>query len=520
MISSQFFAIDVTSEIRSLCDAQLRGTWQMPAELVRCAVRTGAVRISIARRWGGFTVSWKGGPLPPSTLPALAVALDDTAESRVRQRAIAELESSGMEALLWAGGVAGARLEIESVENGRRVGLSRRAGRAPRLRRAAQPALPDEVVVRWGCSKLDRRRAELWLHMACRFSGAEITVNGRPVPRGFSEGLYRTRIEEPVRCTIGLTGRGEEPVLWLLREGIVAARAVLPGYPSFEAAVELGSVVSGPAASSDLRRAVVPFVRELCERAVGMMIEVAGRPGGLSGAHGQRLVALLLRAARLDLRAREIRSLPLLATLSGGGEPFSLARLEKMAARGGGRLFVVEPGDGGDGLMADVAATVVASPEVRSLLTELTGIRFHQPPRQRLGWRRRLADVARAGGRRAVARCRGILAPRVVPEAALSGGERRLLALLRAALAPRTVELGGGGGLRRTSSGLVLPRRDPAVIAAVALVGEDPTWMYPLVLALQLGLPAFGSLQKDWRAGCGAVPLQVGRRNRPTCRCL
>ncbi len=131
---NEFFAIDVASEIRSLCDAQLRGTWQMPAELVRCAIRSGAAKVAIASRRRGFTVSWKGGPLRLSTLDNLAVALDDTADSGVRQQAIADLESSGAEALLWAGGVAGARLDIKSVANGQRVTFSRRAGRPPRLR--------------------------------------------------------------------------------------------------------------------------------------------------------------------------------------------------------------------------------------------------------------------------------------------------------------------------------------------------------------------------------------------------
>lgn len=507
MIDSQFFAIDVASEIRSLCDSQLRGTWQMPAELVRCAIRSGAAQVSIANQRRGFVVSWKGGALRPTTLADLSVALDDNADPGVRQQAIADLESSGDEALLWAGGVAGARLEIDSMANGQNVRFLRRGGRPPRLHQATKPSPTDEVVVRWGSSNLDRRRAELWLHMACRFSDAKITINGRPAPRGFSGGIYRTRIEGPPPCTIGLTGRGEEPVLWLLREGIVAARAVLPGYPPFEAAVELGSVVSGPAASTDLRRAVVPFVPELCERAVGMMIEVAGRPGGLSGPFGQRLVVLLLRSARRDLRAHEIHTLPLFATLSGDEKRLSLARLEGMAARGEGRLFAVEPGDGGEGLLADGAATIVASPEVRSLLTELAGFRCHQPPRQRLGWRRKLADGFRAQGRRAVERCRGAVAPRVVPEATLSAGERRLLALLRAALSPRSVELGGGGVLCRTSSGLVLPRFDPAVVAAAARVEEDPAWLYPLVLALRLGPPAFGSLQKDWRKQAGIRPV-------------
>ncbi len=499
MTETQFFAIDVGSEIRNLCDAQLRGTWQMPAELVRFAVRCGAPKVSVTGGWRGYTVRWQGGPIVRATIERLALALDDSVGAATRQQAIADLESTGAEALLWAGGAAGARLRIDGAAGGRRLRLVRSAGRVPRLVFSDQTAPTDEVVLRWGCSRLDRRRADLWLGMACRFASADVTLDGRPVPRGFAGGLYRMRLDEPVPCTLGLTRRGEEPVLWLLRDGVVAARAVLPGYPPFEAAVELGGVAPHAASSSDLRRAVMPFVSDLCDRAVEMMIQVAGRPTGLIGPDGQRVLVVLLRAARRGLRAHEIRSLPLLQTLREGDELLSLDRLATLAQGWSGRLFAVEPGGGAGGLPADCGSTVVASPEVRNLLVELTDIRLQTPPRRRSGPVRRLAEGARATARRAIERARGMTGNRILPVDALSDGERRLLALLGAALSPRTVAIGGGAHLRRTSRGFVLPRFDPAVANAARVVGDDPAWAYPLILALQIGEPPPESLRANWK---------------------
>ena len=40
--------IDVESELRKLTQAQLQGPWQLPAELVRAAVRQGAATPSLA----------------------------------------------------------------------------------------------------------------------------------------------------------------------------------------------------------------------------------------------------------------------------------------------------------------------------------------------------------------------------------------------------------------------------------------------------------------------------------------
>ena len=505
MTDRTLFAIDVASEIRSLCDAQLRGTWQMPAELVRYAVRLGAREVSVAGAIRGSSISWRGGPIDISTLEDLATALDETADAGRRQRSIADLERSGAEALLWAGGLPGASLTIEDVADGRHRRFRRRAGRRPSLQHSRSSAPRDAVVVRWSCAKLDGRRAMRWLRLACRFSDLEITLDGRPAARGFSEGLYRTRLRDPLPCTLGLTRRGDDPVLWLLRDGIVAARAV----------------VAGTASSSELRRAVRPYVQELCERAVDMMIEVAGRARADSRGEGQRLVTLLLASAKRGIRAAEIRSLPLIPTLRGRERPVSVAQLEEVAAKRGGWLYAVEPGAEADRVVADSTSIIVASPEVRRLLTEVTGVRLQTPPRRPPGVFRRTVRGIRHLASTRVEMVRGFLGSRLVASGDVSAGERRLLAVVRDALAPQTIELGSGRHLRRTGTGWILPRNDPAVVAAVRCVGSDPAWLYPLFLALQLDPPSAGCLRDDWTTGIengsgslGQGPERTGRNGR------
>jgi hypothetical protein len=246
-----------------------------------------------------------------------------------------------------------------------------------------------------------------------------------------------------------------------------------------------------------LRRAVTPYLEELSDKAVWMMIRVLDRPDRMSGPVGQRLLDLLLRAARSGLREREIRGLPMIPTC-GGSELVSLAHLETLARHHEGRLFAIEPDTPADDLLVDPRATVVASSGVRHLLSELTGLRFRPPPRRKASAARRLFESAARRVRWLVERFRGALGGRALPAEELSRGERRLLGSLRAVLAPRTVDLGSGRGLRRTGAGFVLPRSDPAVRAAVEVSGDDPSWLYPLVLSLRLGEPPPSSLRNRW----------------------
>ena len=494
------FAIDVASEIRNLCEAQLRGTWQMPAEFVRFAIRSGASKVEVTAGRRYISVSWQKGGTGRSTFENLAAAFDESIEAPLRQQSIAHLESTGAEALLWGGGVPGARLSIDQVAGGTRLRLTRVDGRQPRFRASDEVSREDGVEIRWRCSKLDRRRAVMWLRTACRFGVAEVSINGRPVVRGFLGGLYRLTLKEPVACTLGLTSRGEEPVLWLMQDGVVAARATLPGYPPFEAAVELGGVARGSASSADLRRDVTPFVSELSDRAVWMMIEVARKPEKLTGSEGQRLVALLLRAVRRNLRTREIRALPLFQNPGEGRRFLSLTSLEALAGRRGGRLYAVDPRTRDEDVLVDPGSAIVASLEVRDLLTEVTGVRFQPPPRRRDRVVRRLVESLRTTIRRTAERLRGVTNPRSLPPEDLTDGERRVVTMLQSVFSPQTVEMGDGARLRRTASGFILPRTDPAVVAAGRLAIDEPGWLYPLVLALQLEEPRSGTLRNRWKS--------------------
>lgn len=230
-----------------------------------------------------------------------------------------------------------------------------------------------------------------------------------------------------------------------------------------------------------------------------MMIEVARQPEKLVGAVGQRLVALLLRAVRRNLRSREIRALPLFRCFGGGERLLSLTSLEALAGRRGGRLYAVDLDTQVGDVLVDPGSAIVASLDVRGLVAELTGVRFQPPPRRHERALRLLFENARSTVRRMAERFRGAISAGSVPAEDLTVAERRLVAMLQSVLSPQTVAMGEGARLRRTASGFVLPRKDPAVVAAGRLEGDQPEWLYPLLLALQLGEPRSETLRNRWR---------------------
>ena len=275
-MSGDILSIDVSSELETLCEAQLRGTWQVPAQLVRLALRVGANDVSVDGRRRGFVVAWSGPLVESGVLADLRAALDVKGSPEDRQRAIAAIEGSGMEPLLWASGLRGARIRV-TITRGREQWCFEHRRRASRLMKKRGAERPSTVEIEWRCAGLDRRRAKRWLAIAARFAPARVLVDGSPGPRHFAGGLFHLRIESPVQCRLGLTRNGDDPVLWLLRDGVVSTRATVPGFPPFEAAVELGGLVAPGASSADLRRAVTPHLEKIVDRAVWMMVEVAGR---------------------------------------------------------------------------------------------------------------------------------------------------------------------------------------------------------------------------------------------------
>jgi hypothetical protein len=497
-VTGEILSIDVSSELETLCTAQLRGTWQVPAELVRLALRLGCDEVSVCRQRRGFTFSWSGPPLDVDLLADLRTVLDGEAGSDERQRAIAAIENSKMEALLWAAGLRGARIRVVNSDGKCRWKFEHQPRRRPRLLRETYANASETVEVHWGCQGLDRRRALRWLAIATRFVPARVLVNGNPGPRGFAGGLFHVRIEEPVPCTLGLTRSGDDPVLWLLRDGVVSARATVPGFPPFEAAVELGGIVAPGASAADMRRAVTPYLGELVDRAVWMMVEVSGRFPEMTASGRERLCLLLLRAARKGLRTSEIKHLALLRNAA-DDRRMSVEGIRRLADRTGGLLSAIDRDERlGDGLI-DPKSTLLASGEVRDLLTELTGIRFQSPSRRQIGLAGHVVNWTRAITGDLLRRLRGVFAGRDVPADELQPQEVTVLAALRSALSPIEVRYcAGRGAVGETAGGVVVPRSNAAMTAGVDLVAAEPSWLYPFLLALNTGLEPPAELRACW----------------------
>ena len=502
-MSENILSIDVSSELETLCEAQLRGIWQVPAELVRLALRIGADEVAVDRRRRGFGISWNGPLIDGAVLANLRAALDMNSGPGDRQRAIAAIEGSGMEALLWASGLRGARIRI-AVADGREQWWFECRRRRPCLTKKFSAEGSNAVEIEWRCQGLDRRRAMKWLAIAARFAPARVVVGGNPGPRHFVGGLFHLRVEDPVPCRLGLTRTGDDPVLWLLRDGVVSARATIPGYPPFEAAVELRGFVAQGASSADMRRAVTPYLEELVDRAVWMMVEVSDRLAEMATRDASRICLLLLRAARKGIRAREICRLNLVPNAADGHRRLSVDDIRELAERSGGVLSAVDHGEHvGEGPV-DPESTLLASSEIRDLLTELTGVRFQSPTLRESDVPSRVVEGLRALSSRLVRRLRGLFARREVVLEELQPREITTLAALRTALSPAGVYLVEGYGFTgRTARGVVVPRSGPAMAAGAGLVAAEPVWLYPLLLALDTGSDPPDELRESWLDSLG-----------------
>ena len=129
--------------------------------------------------------------------------------------------------------------------------------------------------------------------------------------------------------------------------------------------------------------------------AVAMMMEVSHRFDDMEPDVRERIVLLLLRAARRGLRTREIALIPLVADAT--GRRVSTVDIEALAARRGGLLSALDPAAVGSESLVDPRSAVVATSEVRGILAELTGIRFQAPPRRVRGrWRTLVGDFRAA----------------------------------------------------------------------------------------------------------------------------
>jgi hypothetical protein len=275
-------------------------------------------------------------------------------------------------------------------------------------------------------------------------------------------------------------------VLWLLNDGVVAARAGVPGYPAFQAAIEMSDVVPPGASAADLRRAVNPYLTELLDRAAWMMLRVIEQNSELSSDQSNRLMTHVLKAAHLGLRAEAICDAPLLPTVAGG--TLSVNEIAARAEARGGLVRALEPREQKAGSVADPASTLVISGETRAAFTELTGLRF-----QIAAWRRerlvsRIVDFWRDAGRWLGRRWRALWIGPELDENHLDPGERRLLAVLREEVATVDVRFVKGSGKPAFRRGaLLLGRSSRFVEEGSKLVADNPAWRCAVSLSLGLG---------------------------------
>lgn len=496
-------SIDVDAAIAKLAPAQMQGTWQLPTELARLAIAAGARRIDLKIGKTRLELAAPGARLDPLAVRDLGTLLDATAPADRRHRALMRLDERGASALAALATLRWKRLYLASGGS-RGWALAGVAGARPRLGRA--PATEGTLLTLRGL-RLDAATAKRWLRRHGRFAPVSIRIGGRAIYRGFRRALISERRRRPLPAVLALGESGEAPRLWLLEHGIISTRATVPGYPAFEAAVEMASLTPRGATPALLREAVQPHLEPLIRAAVDLIVELAATAAG--PALGERAARLFLEAcrhARFRTRLREVRALPAIAADGARGR-VSIAELEHLVDGTDGNRRGLETLSASQDprcfVLGERPVLILGQGE-RTLLGEILEADFVAPPERSRprGSPRRLA-AAIAGD---LAFVRKRLGRALVPESALSTGERGFLAAARHAMAgggPRALTFcAGDGRIHLTGGGrLLLPRDNPAVVTAVRAVRRDPAWLYPALVALLGGhdLPA-KSLRDAWNA--------------------
>ena len=491
---AEVLTVDVESELRALCSHQLQGSWQLPAELIRFAIRHGASSADVERDRRGFVLRCPGTACSAEYLSQAACALDVAQADEDRHGAVVALEEDGAQALLWVAGCPDARVQI-AVQNGDSATvLKARCDGRPRFELDAEVDLDGDFEVRFEGSDFDAKRALAWVHTACRFAPVAVTVDGIEVAQGFSSALHSVSLGRPLPGGIALTPEGDAPHLWLLRRGVLSARATVPGYPPFEAVLEMGDITPEGATPDQLRRAVDPHLPDLMDQVARIVVDAVEEGPHVNQERASRLVTLCLAVARTGLRADRVSNLAAIPSVdaeTGARKSLSLADLRRIGDQGSGPLLSVPPDSDLSCLPAGNRIVLLLTPEQHDLLVDLIPSRLQRPePRHHRGhWRSFVADSKRRMGELR-SRVTGSGRGRILKPNELLQAERDFVRLIDGVTDLRTGEpvtvslCAGVGEVRRRGQQLLLPRNNPLVVDAIRLSSEDDTWLYPSVLAL------------------------------------
>jgi hypothetical protein len=511
----RLLTIDVESELRKLSQAQLQGPYQIPAEFVRRAVRNGASEIDVQLGRHRARIVDDGAGIDPALLQWTAVLLDGRRPNTERHTALTVLESSGELALLAVAGLSPRAVTIDAAFNGQRHLLEFAAGRPPRLQTGMAGGKGCSVSIE--ANGLERRACAEWLADAAKFAPAAIRVDAKLIPHGFSHAFAIAELAAPLRGRLAIPFEGETAHAWLLEHGIVTGHVAIPEAPCFEAAIELGTA-DGDLSAARVREAMQPHVPMLVDQAVSVLVRVADQAGGMPEPARARLARLVLQAARKQLRTQEVTHAAVFRIADGEGERWiDIAGLQAASQRdpsGARILLALYPGQRPERYTLGATPVLIADEAERSMLSELLQARFRPPDARdareslRGVWHRGVDIVGRALAR-AGDLVRHPLRGRPVDDELLPLEEHELLKELRLHLGRdphRSVEgitmCAGAGPIRRTRGGtptLLLPRRNPAVLACVRAIAQDRRWAYPVYLALLegYGLPP-DELRRSW----------------------
>ncbi len=494
MSEAVHLTIDSDAELERLCRAQLQGSWQLPAELVRCALRLGAREVDVRLRRRGLTVSAAGASVRDEVLAALGVALDAAVASVERHRALVLLERSGLLALPATAVLGGTAVLETPAEGGSRRVVLARGGR----RRGGAPVGSGRLEIRVRGLLYPRRRARAWLVEACRFVPRPVRVDRRTVGGVPGRCLAQGRVDAPLPVWLAVPAAADVPGLWLLDHGVVAARATVPGFPAFWMAVEMSGAAPIGASAAAFRHAVGPTLPALLDAAAGLLVRLAGRIGELPPADACRVSGLLLEAAAAGLRRGEIEQLPFLPLVTGAEvdeDRVAPRRLRELAAADGS-VLVISPGAEERALATEGRLGIVLAEAHTEALTRVTGLRAERAAERREGWAARARE--RAG--RSLRRVAGLgRSPRPVARDRLTPGESALARVLDEALDGASglraaVLVEGKGAVRADGARLLVPRSNPEVVRTAAAVAADPALGYAaaVLLLCEVGEPATG----------------------------
>ncbi|MCP3961562.1 MAG: hypothetical protein GY719_27285 [bacterium] len=517
--ASTLLRIDFDAALDKLAWSQLQGAWELPAELARLAIRAGASAVELDIEPRRLVIEAPGARLGARTISDFASVLDRRLEPADRHRAMVDLEerdafvlsavacSNPRSLALTTAGERGLKLELAPD------------GRLSVVNPAA--AVPDQADLRLEIDGLpiEAQRAKKWLRRVGRFAHVPITIDGARIDRGFHAPLIEKRLmipaglarsgvlagsPPPLSATISIPRRGSAPRLWLLRHGIISTHATVPGYPAFEAAVEMAQVSSRPvepqpaghsaseANAAALRERLDPYVEGLVDAAVGLTIRLGRAGESLPEEARARTARLLLLAALKRRRLSEVSGVGIFPLVGPKGRRLVsidvVGRLVRVEEGGVSALDAITPGQDPKRFSLAGHGALAISQGERALLGELLRVVFSNPParaRQR-PWRRLLDRAVSLGSSLRFS------PGAAVAESELSPLERSFLSRLRAATVDGNlpeVEFRTGGGRIHRSAGdrLLLPRDNPDVRACVRAVERDPVWLYPATIALMSG---------------------------------